>query len=225
MDSYIIASTKEFHFSLFNSLKDELKGNWYFIRSAEELDYEKIKALNPKYIFFLHWSEKIAESIYSGFNCVVFHMTDLPYGRGGSPLQNLIVRGHTETMLSAIKVVEALDAGDVYMKKKLRLDGTAQEIFLRAADLMHLMIREIIEAAPEPVPQQGKAEVFRRRKPSESNLESIKDPKSLYDHIRMLDADGYPKAFIENDHFKFEFTNAKLNPDNTLSADVRILKK
>ena len=46
-------------------------------------------------------------------------MTDLPYGRGGSPLQNLIVRGHKHTMISAIKCVKELDAGPIYLKKPL----------------------------------------------------------------------------------------------------------
>ena len=30
-------------------------------------------------------------------------MTDLPYGRGGSPLQNLIIRGFESTKISAIE--------------------------------------------------------------------------------------------------------------------------
>ena len=49
-------------------------------------------------------------------------MTDLPYGRGGSPLQNLIVRGHKETKISAIKVVKELDAGPVLSSLELMLN-------------------------------------------------------------------------------------------------------
>ena len=45
-------------------------------------------------------------------------MTDLPFGRGGSPLQNLIVRGFEETMTSAIKVTKGIDTGDIYLKEK-----------------------------------------------------------------------------------------------------------
>ena len=46
-------------------------------------------------------------------------MTDLPYGRGGSPLQNLIARGFLETKISAILVEKQLDAGPVYLKMEL----------------------------------------------------------------------------------------------------------
>ena len=50
----------------------------------------QLEASNPDFVFFPHWSWKIPPSIYENYNCVVFHMTDLPFGRGGSPLQNLI---------------------------------------------------------------------------------------------------------------------------------------
>ena len=43
-------------------------------------------------------------------------MTDLPYGRGGSPLQNLIKKNHKSTMLSAIECQDNLDSGDIYLK-------------------------------------------------------------------------------------------------------------
>jgi methionyl-tRNA formyltransferase len=225
MNNYIIATNKDFHSDLLEKLKSDSKGHWHLINFSEDLNYKSIKSINPKYIFFLHWSEKIKPEIYENFNCIVFHMTDLPYGRGGSPLQNLIIRGHTDTMLSAIKVVEQLDAGDVYLKKPLSLNGSAREIFSRAAELMYTMINQIIETNPTPMPQSGTVEVFKRRKPEESNISEIKDPKIIYDYIRMLDADGYPAAFFENTSFKFEFTNAELNSDNTISANVRIIKK
>jgi len=35
----------------------------------------------------------ILKEIFENYEIILFHMTDLPYGRGGSPLQNLIVRG------------------------------------------------------------------------------------------------------------------------------------
>ena len=53
------------------------------------------------WIIVPHWSQLIPESICGPWPTVIFHMTDLPYGRGGSPLQNLIQRGHSSTMLAA----------------------------------------------------------------------------------------------------------------------------
>jgi methionyl-tRNA formyltransferase len=76
--------------------------------------------------------------------CVVFHMTDVPFGRGGSPLQNLIARGIYETRLSALRCEAEVDAGTVYLKRSLSLHGLGEEIFMRAADAMAPMISEIV---------------------------------------------------------------------------------
>ena len=44
-------------------------------------------------------------------------MTDLPYGRGGSPLQNLILKGKKTTKITAFKMIDKIDAGPIYLKK------------------------------------------------------------------------------------------------------------
>ncbi len=196
-----------------------------FIKSKEELSVEILNIIEPTYIFFPHWSEIIPKEIYAEFNCVVFHMTDLPFGRGGSPLQNLIVRGHKATKLSAIRVADGIDTGDVYLKKDLDLSGTATEIFKRAGDLMKEMIVEIIEQNPLPKKQEGEVVLFKRRKPEDGNMADLQSSELVFDYIRMLDAKGYPHAFLETEHFKIEFTNANFESKDIINAHVRIIKK
>ena len=87
------------------------------------------------------------------------------------------------------------------------------------------MIIEIIEKDLNPIEQMGDVVYFKRRKPKDSNIFYLKDLKSIYDYIRMLDADGYPNAFIENDFFKFEFFNASLKKGEEIKAEIRIIKK
>ena len=55
--------------------------------------------------FFVHWSRRVPDHWLPRYECACFHMTDVPFGRGGSPLQNLIERGHRETQLSASRMV------------------------------------------------------------------------------------------------------------------------
>jgi methionyl-tRNA formyltransferase len=194
------------------------------IRSKTELTLSNLQSWQPNYIFFLHWSWLIPKSVYDCYDCVVFHMTDLPYGRGGSPLQNLIIRGHTETKLTAFQCVKEIDAGPIYLKCALSLHGTAEEIMSRCSSLMEEMILEIIQTHIVPVPQTGEVTLFSRRKPDESNLISLSDIKTVYDYIRMLDDDAYPKAFIESDCFHFEFSKAILH-DESIEARVVIRRK
>lgn len=194
------------------------------IHKKDELTSELLGAFNPDYVFFPHWSFMIDKSIFETYRCIVFHMTDLPYGRGGSPLQNLIVRGHVKTKISAIDVVEKVDAGDIYLKSDLDLSGNAKDIFYRAQVVIESMIKEIIHKDISPVPQLGDPVFFKRRRSSESDMSNLEDLEKVYDYIRMLDSPGYPKAFLETSNFRLEFANSSYNKD-MIEAHVRIFKK
>lgn len=226
MNKYIILSEKKWNSDLEKKLKLDFPfSNWKTINRREEFQNDLLIKYNPTKIFIPHWSYIIPDEIFEKHECVVFHMTDLPYGRGGSPLQNLIALGKEKTKISAIKVVKELDAGPIYLKKDLSLHGTAEEIFIRTNSIIKLMIIEIIDKDLEPKEQKGDVVHFKRRKPKDSNLVDLKELKDIYNHIRMLDADGYPKAFIENEYFKFEFSNASLKKGEEIKAEIKIIKK
>ena len=224
--NFIILSEKSWNADLADNLYNRFpEDNFIYINNCEDFNEKYIKEINPNKIFIPHWSYFIPKTIYSKFECIVFHMTDLPYGRGGSPLQNLIIQGKNNTKISAIKVEKEIDAGNIYLKKDLPLFGTAEEIYIRANNVIEQMIIEIIKNKIKPVPQSGEIKFFKRRTPDMSNLKDINTIEKLYDYIRMLDAEGYPSAFIENEYFKFEFTRAVLKSGKQIIADVRITKK
>ena len=218
---YIVAGSKPWNRRVFDEVITKLPGEWHFIGSPQELTLENVKKINPRYIFFLHWSWKVPPDIINKYECICFHMTDVPYGRGGSPLQNLIVRGHRHTKLTALRMTEELDAGPVYFKEDLCLEGNAEEIYIRATYLAARMIRRIIEERPEPQPQTGEVVIFKRRKPHQSRIPELPNLQALYYFIRMLDAEGYPKAFIEYAGFRYEFSRAALY-NGRIIADVKI---
>lgn len=220
MKNYIIASNKLLHLHDFNSRNLPTLGNWFFAQNEKEL-ISLVNNCNPRYIFFLHWSEKVPESIWSNFECVVFHMTDLPFGRGGTPLQNLILLGKKDTKLSAFKMNNQLDAGPIYKKLTLSLDGSAEKIYKRVTNLSWKIIEWIIFSEPTPTDQKGMVTNFTRRTPKDSVLLPQDSIEKVYDFIRMLDAPTYPRAFIKLGKFKIEFYDAQLNQDK-LIARVQI---
>ena len=142
--SYIVCSIKPWNAAAFRRKTPALPGQWHFIEDPSLLTVETLAQFAPRYVFFPHWSWRVPNDILTAYECVCFHMSDVPYGRGGSPLQNLIMRGHTTTMLTALRMIELLDAGPVYLKRPLSLDGRAEEIFTRAADLTYDLVAEII---------------------------------------------------------------------------------
>lgn len=217
--NYLFCSDRPWSISAFVSGRAELPGNWSLCVSPSDLA-ESAAWVDPRYIFFPHWSSIVPKSLLDSYECVCFHMTDVPYGRGGSPLQNLIARGHKDTVLTALRMSTTLDAGPVYFKRPLSLAGTAEEIFLRASELSVRMMAEIVATEPAPVPQDGEPTVFPRRKPEQSELPHWTTAEQLYDHIRMLDAPGYPHAFLRFGDFHATFTQAR-QTGSSVEARVR----
>lgn len=223
--NYVIAASRPGYEKIVKNLSSIFSdANFILISEENDLELSKLKEISPRYVFFPHWSYIIPKNIYSNFECIIFHMTDLPFGRGGSPLQNLISRGIYETKISAIRCEKEIDGGPIYAKRNFSLYGTAEEIYMRAAQVIEEMIIWIIKNNPQPVKQKGEVVRFRRRKPDESNIKDVSSLDKLYDYIRMLDAEGYPRAYLETEYFRFEFQRASLKKDYII-ADVIIKEK
>jgi methionyl-tRNA formyltransferase len=111
----------------------------------------------------------------------------------------------------------------VYLKQPLDLYGSAEEIFLRADGLIEKMIERIEREKPIAKPQQGEPVLFSRRTPAQSNLSDCSegDLSAWYDKIRMLDAEGYPHAFLEVHGMRLELRRVTHRSDG-LHADVII---
>jgi methionyl-tRNA formyltransferase len=222
-NTYLVLGCKPWNRRLFDEILRPLPGRWHYLASPGDLRLDLVDELAPRYIFFLHWSWKVPDELVERYECVCFHMTDVPFGRGGSPLQNLIIRGLRETKLTALRMSRAIDAGPVYIKEALSLEGGAEEVYLRAGRLSAAMIQRMIRLEPKPLPQRGKSVKFTRRKPEESEVGSATSLEQLHDFIRMLDADGYPRAFLHHSGFRFEFSRAALY-DGRIVADVTITR-
>ena len=224
MNQYIVAAVGDWNRKIFEKIQGFCQGDWFFVDNPKCL-YELINAgVNPRYIFFPHWRWIVPPDLTNEYECVCFHMTDVPYGRGGSPLQNLIVRGHTSTVLTALRMDEGMDAGPVYKKQALDLSGSAYEIYQRASKLSFDFMRWMVVNEPLAVAQSGEPVTFSRRKPEDSEIPLSTDLAGFYDYVRMLDAPDYPPAYIRYGDFNVEFKSALL-AEGEITATVRIRKK
>jgi methionyl-tRNA formyltransferase len=192
--------------------------------TPNEIDLKTtINAINPEKIFFFHWSDYIPENIFNNYECITMHTSNLPYGRGGTPLQNQIIDKITFTKVNALRTSDGMDVGPIYCDKSISLQGTITDIWLTIADAAVELIEYIITNNIVPKAQELVIQSYKRRKSTKVNLAKCKTITDLYDIIRMLDGEGYPKAYIDIDDFKIEFSRASLNSDGIL-ADVKITK-
>ena len=229
MENIVIVTIKEWNISNYFQLKKNFEDKFKFklITNKDDLSQKNIERLNPKYIFFPHWSWIISKELYTKYECIVFHMTDLPYGRGGSPFQNLITREVYNTKISALKVTDGLDTGDIYIKEDLDISlGSAEENFIKMSNIIfNNIIPKFLTSKLIAKPQDGDIVTFKRKQPKESSIdvsESLTLSK-LYDFIRMLDAEGYPKAFIELKNLKIEFSEVNMK-SNKLTGRFEVIE-
>ena len=193
---FLFCAYREWSIKLYEKLSKK-HNNFVLLNSPKKLTFSFVKKLNPEFIFFPDWSWIIPEKITSNYKCVCFHESNLPKFRGGSPLQNQIIRGITKTKTTAFFMSKGIDEGDIILQRDLSLNGSINEIFLRMIENDFKIIEKIILGNYKLTKQKGRRSVFKRRKPDESELDSL--PHSLeyfYNFIRMLD-DPYPNAFIK----------------------------
>lgn len=227
MGCYVIATTKSWNINNYKELitvfPDE---EFHLITEKDMLTRKFLDEIKPQYVFFPHWSWIIPKEIYENFECVVFHMTDLPFGRGGSPLQNLIVRGIYDTKVSAIKVESGIDTGPVYMKESVDIStGNVDEILGCVSEIVFKkMIPCFLSKEMFAVQQEGAVVTFKRRTPEESRIPEGLSERQLYDYIRMLDGEGYPKAYKDMGDVRMYFSNAHLT-DEGVCAEVNIIRR
>jgi len=207
--NYLYCAYREWSLELYQKLSKKHQ-NMILLKSPKKLTLQYIKKINPKIIFFPDWSWIIPKEIIEKYDCVCFHESNLPKFRGGSPIQNQIIRGIKKTKTTAFLMNEKLDAGDILLQKPLSLEGSLSDIFLRMQKNDYEMISKIIQGKYKIKKQKGNPTTFKRRKPEESELKNLDYSKSyLYNFIRMLE-DPYPNAFIKIGKHKIIFKSAKL---------------
>jgi methionyl-tRNA formyltransferase len=209
--TYVICAYREYSLELYKNLKR--KYDFKLIKNPEKLNLKNLKKIDPMFVFFPDWSWIVPKEIYKNYQCVCFHESNLPKFRGGSPLQNQIIRNVTNTKTTAFLMNDILDGGDILLQKNLSLKDNIDDIFERMLKNDYEMIIQIIKGKFSLKKQKGKPIFYKRRKPNESELKNLNySKKYLYNFIRML-GDPYPNAYIEIDKRKIIFKSAKFQKD------------
>lgn len=204
---YLFCAYREWAIQLYDKLSKRYK-SMILITSPNKLTLKNVKRIDPKFIFFPDWSWKVPVEILSHYKCICFHESDLPKFRGGSPLQNQIIKGKTKTKTTAFLMDDGIDTGNILLRENLSLEGSLKEIFERMIKNDYKMIIKIINGQYRINKQQDKSTFFKRRKPEQSELKHLSySKKYLYNFIRML-ADPYPNAFLKIDKKRIVFKSA-----------------
>lgn len=179
---------------------------WEVLTSPGEYSERVLKPIDRDTIFIaVGWSWLIEPSITRKYLCLGVHPSDLPYYRGGSPIQHQIIDGIIHTKCSLFRLSDRIDSGDVWGQADLSLSGDSMaevlnNVKVSAIKLLNRFISQFPDINPEPQCLEH-GSYKRRRSPEESRINpeevDFLDIRRLYNKIRSL-TEPYPNAFIED---------------------------
>lgn len=130
---------------------------------------------------------------------IVCHPSDLPNGKGFSPIAWEILNNSNEIIFTLFEADEKVDNGKIYFKKSINLIGTElnDEIKIIQADTTYSMILEYIDNYPHNTSyeQEGEETYYPRRTPSDSELDIKLSIESQFNLFRIVDNELYPAFF------------------------------
>jgi methionyl-tRNA formyltransferase len=141
----------------------------------------------------------------------VTHASDLPEGRGWSPLVWTVLEGKPSLVLSLIEAADPVDSGRLFAKFRCRLAGTDlwPDINAKLARLLIRCLNYIVaHPASRPKAQRGRQTWYRRRTPADGRLDSRRSLASQFDLLRVCDPERFP-AFFDFRGQRFELTIRK----------------
>ena len=134
-------------------------------------------------------------------NCLVVHESDLPQGKGWSPLTWQILEGKHRVPVTLLEADEKVDSGAIYAQRYLTFKGDELIDELRAAvgtatlELCDQFVREYPQIKETARAQVGKPTFYSRRKPDDSRLDVGSTIESQFDLFRVVDSQRYPAFF------------------------------
>lgn len=216
----VIALTKNW-FTDFYGKKFIKKKNIIIIRNQNELNLKNLKKINPDIIYLPHWSFKIKEKILLNFKCIGFHIGNLPKDRGGSPIQNLILKNKKTSYLNAIELNQKFDDGNIYLRQKINLEGNLDQIFQRASKIIYNMIIKINSKKILPKKQIGKATYFKRIINNNFDNQKKYNLETVHNLIRMVDHYEYKNTYLKFSNLKISFSKS-IRYKNKIYAKAKI---
>lgn len=130
---------------------------------------------------------------------IVVHASDLPAGKGFTPLKWQIREGKDEIVFTMFEAVEAVDAGPWYQKEKLAFAGTELlgELQEKAAEKIIDMCVIYAKNSPDfpPREQSGEESFYRRPGRQDDELDIDKTLREQINHLRTADNERFPAWF------------------------------
>ena len=197
----------------------ELVGRW--LSAGHRVVWaHREQALRPgDFCFYLGCGQIVSgETLAMYRHNLVVHESDLPKGRGWSPLTWQILEGMNRMPVTLLEASEAVDSGVIYAQEWLDFSGDelVHELRDRQAQATLDLCERFVSDPPRILsagkPQAGIKSYYRRRRPADSVLDVSRTIDEQFNVLRVADNDRYP-AYFERRGVKYEVRVSKASSD------------
>jgi methionyl-tRNA formyltransferase len=130
---------------------------------------------------------------------LVVHESDLPKGRGWSPLTWQVIEGKNRIPILLFEATEELDGGAIYFKDYIELDGTEllPEIKRKQGEKTAELVYRFVESWPDALgmAQDGVPTYYKKRTEFDDELDANKTIAESFNLLRIAHNEEHPAWF------------------------------
>jgi methionyl-tRNA formyltransferase len=173
---------------------------------------------NGDILFLISCLEIIKSDIRSRFkHTLVIHESDLPHGKGWSPIQWQILNGSNSITITLLDAADKVDSGDIWKKEIVKFEGHElsdeinSQIFPVKLNLMDFAIKNI-NYVNKIIQKEIDEPHFPRRTPKDSEIDISKSISEQFNLLRIADNERYPCFFKYLGH-NYKISLSKIDPE------------
>jgi len=148
--------------------------------------------------------EKKFKKLKLNHHNLVVHESDLPQGKGWSPVTWQVLEGKHEIPVTLFEATDSVDGGPIYAQKYMMLEGTEllPEIKHMQGLVTQQLILDFVMRYPDikSIEQKGEETFYQRRTFKDSELDLNKTLAEQFDLLRVCDNERYPAHFAYRNH-------------------------
>lgn len=163
------------------------------------------------FLFLISCSHIVGPEVRARYrHALVVHASELPKGRGWSPLVWQLLEGRNDIAVTLLAAEDPVDSGTIWARRWLHFEGHElfgeinSALFKAELELMDYAVQECDGIEPQPQ-DESKATWYPRRRPEDSRLDPQQSLASQFDLLRVADPLRYPVFFELRGH-RYEIT-------------------
>ena len=185
------------------SYSSDLKNKGHIVQISNS-----IKGVNYADIcFFLSFGQLVPKDFLSRHkHNLVVHESDLPHGKGWSPLTWQVLEGKSTIPVTLFEATEKVDSGVIYCQKHITLEGHELISEIRqlqaktSLELCNYFISNYPSILKSATLQNGKESFYPRRTKKNSKLDPEMTIAEQFNLLRVVDNTRYPAFFTYRNH-------------------------